>query len=184
MSLLNKIEDDNFFGRSLRNLLSLYPYEKWKLGDAFFQFYSLLFKNEKLSLEEAKAYQLKELQRVVNQAYTNTSFYKEKYDKAGFHPSQISTLEDLELIPVLTRNEVKNNGENMIDKTFKGKLYTSVTSGTTAKPLAIYRNKATAQKEWAAIFYQWSRIGYQPGDGRIEFRGILDKSNYFYSSKT
>jgi len=179
MSLLNKIEDDNFVGRSLRNLLSLYPYEKWKLGTAFFQFYALLFKNEKLSLEEAQAYQLKELQRVVNQAYNNTSFYKEKYDKTGFHPSQLKTLADLKLIPILTRDEVKNNGEKMIDKTFKGKLYKSVTSGTTAKPLTIYRDKATAQKEYAAICYQWSRIGYQPGDGRIEFRGILTKETTF-----
>jgi phenylacetate-coenzyme A ligase PaaK-like adenylate-forming protein len=183
MSLLNKIEDDNFVGRSLRNLLSLYPYEKWKLGNAFFQFYALLFKNEKLGLEEAQAYQLSELKRVVNQAYNNTSFYKEKYDKAEFHPSQIKTLADIKLIPLLTRDEVKNNGENMVDRTFKGKLYKSVTSGTTAKPLTIYRDKATAQKEYAAICYQWSRIGYQPGDGRIEFRGILDKETTFIQLK-
>jgi len=183
MSILNKIEDNNFVGRSLRQLLSIYPYEKWKLGTAFFQFYALLFKNEKLNLEEVQAYQLKELQRVVYQAYDNTSFYKEKYDKAGFHPSQIKTLADLKLIPVLTRDELKNNGENMVDKTFKGKLYKSVTSGTTAKPLTIYRNKETAQKEYASVCYQWARVGYQPGDGRIEFRGILAKETTFIQLK-
>jgi phenylacetate-CoA ligase len=179
MSLINKIEADNFLGSCLRNLLSLYPYKKWKLGNAFFQFYSLLFKNEKLSFADTQSYQFKELLRVVNQAYNNTSFYKEKYDKAGFHPSQIKTLADLKQIPILTRDEVKNNGENMIDRNYKGKLYKSVTSGTTAKPLSIYRDKSTAQKEYAAICYQWARVGYQPGEGRIEFRGILDKATTF-----
>lgn len=183
MSLLKKIENDDFVGRSLRNILALVPYNKWKLGRTFFQFYALLVENEKLSLEETQKYQLKELQRVVNQAYHNTSFYKKKYDEAEFHPSQIKNIEDINLIPILTRDEVKNNGKNMVDKTFSGKLYKSVTSGTTAKPLSIYRNKETAQKEWAAICYQWLRIGYQPGDGRIEFRGILDKSTTFIHLK-
>ena len=176
MFTLNKIEEDSFIGRTLRNLLSIYPYERWKLGKSFFQFYDLLFQNEKRSFEEVKNYQFGELKRVVNQAYNNTFFYKKKYDEAGFHPSQLKSLSDITLIPILTRAEVKENSTRMIDKTFKGKLYQSVTSGTTAKPLTVYRNKATAQKEWAAICYQWSRIGYQPGDGRIEFRGMLDKT--------
>ena len=176
MFTLNKIEEDSFIGRTLRNLLSIYPYERWKLGKSFFQFYDLLFQNEKRSFEEVKNYQFGELKRVVNQAYNNTFFYKKKYDEAGFHPSQLKSLSDITLIPILTRAEVKENSTRMIDQTFKGKLYQSVTSGTTAKPLTVYRNKATAQKEWAAICYQWSRIGYQPGDGRIEFRGMLDKT--------
>ncbi|MCO6499795.1 MAG: phenylacetate--CoA ligase family protein [Vicingus serpentipes] len=183
MLILKKIEEDSSVGRILRNLLSLYPYKKWKLGKSFFQFYNLLFQNEKLSFEEMQSYQLNEMKRVVNQAYNNTVFYKEKYDEAGFHPSQLKSLSDVSLIPVLTRSEVKENSSKMIDINFKGKIYQSVTSGTTAKPLTVYRNKATAQKEWAAICYQWSRVGYQPGDGRIEFRGILDKATTFIHLK-
>ena len=183
MSILSNIENDDFVGRCLRSLISLYPYEKWKLGTPFFRFYSLLFKNEKLSLEEVQVYQLEELKRVVDQAYQHTDFYKKKYDAAGFHPSQLKSLEDLQLIPKLTRDEVRAYGKNMVDKTFSGKLYKSVTSGTTAKPLTIYRDKATAQKEWAAICYQWARLGYQPGDGRIEFRGILPKKTTFIHLK-
>jgi phenylacetate-CoA ligase len=183
MSILNKIEEDSFVGRSLRNLLSLYPYEKWKLGKTFFQFYNLLFQNEKLPFNKGKDYQFNELKRVVNQAYNNTKYYKEKYDKAGFHPSQLKSLDDLKLIPKLTRDDIRQHGKDMVDVAFKGKLFQSVTSGTTAKPLTIYRNKETAQKEWASICYQWSRIGYQPGDGRIEFRGILPKSTTFIELK-
>ena len=183
MFILKKIEDDSFFGRLLRNLLSLIPYEKWKLGASFFDFYNLLNTNENLSLEEAKKYQFKELQRIVNQAYNCTPFYKKKYDLAGFHPSQLKCLDDLAIIPILTRSEVRDNGLDMVDTTFTGKRYKSVTSGTTAKPLAIYRDKATAQKEWASICYQWARVGYKPGDGRIEFRGILNKSTTLINLK-
>jgi phenylacetate-coenzyme A ligase PaaK-like adenylate-forming protein len=183
MSLIKKIEDDNYIGRSLRSLLTLYPYEKWKLGKAFFQFYGELFKHEKMTYDQVRTFQLKERQRVVKQAYENTDFYKKKYDAVGFHPSQLNKIDDLQLIPKLTRDEVRDHGKEMIDRTFKGKLYKSVTSGTTAKPLTIFRNKETAQKEWAAIFYQWSRVGYEPGDGRIEFRGILPKSTTFIHLK-
>ena len=179
MSITTNLENDNLIGKFLRFCLALYPYEKWKLGTPFFQFYALLFKHEKLSLEEVQVYQLDELKRVVNQAYHHTNFYKKKYDVAGFHPSHLKSLEDLQLIPKLSRDEVRDNGRNMVDKTFSGKLYKSVTSGTTAKPLTIYRDKKTAQKEWAAICYQWSRVGYQPGDGRIEFRGFLPKKTTF-----
>lgn len=183
MGLLSKIEEDNFTGKFLRYGLSLVPYSKWKLGNDFKTYYNLLFNNEKLKLEDIQNYQFKELKRVLDQAYNYTSFYKKKYDEVGFHPSQVKSLKDIELIPVLTRLEVRGNGIEMIDNRFKGKLYKSVTSGTTATPLTIYRNRTTAKKEWAAICYQWSRVGYKPGDGRIEFRGNMHKSTTFIHLK-
>ncbi len=39
---------------------------------------------------------LDRLQQVCSYAYANAPFYRRKWDEAGFHPSQLKSLEDFE----------------------------------------------------------------------------------------
>jgi phenylacetate-coenzyme A ligase PaaK-like adenylate-forming protein len=56
----------------------------------------------------------------------------------------------------------------------------SHTSGTTGKPLQFYENFETKIKEWAFICHQWARVGYKPGNGRIELRGRVNEKEPVY----
>jgi phenylacetate-coenzyme A ligase PaaK-like adenylate-forming protein len=78
---------------------------------------------------------------------------------------------------MLTKDEVRNFGKEMIVKSYKGKIYSDHTSGTTGKTLQIFRDKKTSSREWAAICYQWERVGYTPYDGRVEFRGFITSND-------
>jgi len=49
------------------------------------------------------------LQIVVNQAYSNVDFYRQKFDEAGLSPDDIKTLEDLQRIPFTTRKDLMDN---------------------------------------------------------------------------
>ena len=46
------------------------------------------------------------LQRIVNYAYQNAPTFKEELDKAGVSPSEISTVKDLEKIPVIGKEDL------------------------------------------------------------------------------
>jgi phenylacetate-CoA ligase len=53
--------------------------------------------------------QMERLQIVVNQAYSNVEFYRQKFDEAGVSPDDIKTLDDLKKIPFTTRKDLIDN---------------------------------------------------------------------------
>lgn len=165
-----------------RKIYSFIPYEKRILTKDFYKFLNLLKENEKKSYEQMREYQFLKLKELVELAYDHTKFYKEKYDKAGFHPSKLERIEDIEKIPTITKEEVREFAKDMVDIRLNiNSLTKGVTSGTTGKALTIYQSTSTNSKEWASICYQWERVGYKPGDGRIELRGFIEtKEDYIF----
>lgn len=182
MSIKAYLKKYSFLEFSARALRSLIPYEYRKLGSEFWRFYNFLSESEESSLENVQNYQLEKLKKIVEQAYSHSEFYKKKFDLYGFHPDQLKSLDDLSKIPTLTRDEVRQFSSDMVLKTYdKKNLFMRPTSGTTGKALTLFHDKYAEAREWASICYQWKRIGYAPGDGRVEFRGFIDREvDYIY----
>jgi phenylacetate-CoA ligase len=49
----------------------------------------------------------------------------------------------------------------------------SHTSGTAGKPIQFYVDPLENEKEWAFICHQWSRVGYRPGEPRVDLSGPI-----------
>jgi phenylacetate-coenzyme A ligase PaaK-like adenylate-forming protein len=176
------IKNNKYLESIARKIYCFIPYEKRKLDKDFYEFLKLLKENEKKSLDKVKEYQFKRLKEIVSIAYYNTDFYKEKYEKENFHPDDLKNLGDITKIPLLKKDEVRHCAKKMIDRRVDIKsLSKSYTSGTTGKALELYQDKKTSSREWASICYQWERVGYKIGDGRIELRGFIkDERDYIY----
>ncbi len=166
----------------VRKLYSVIPYEKRKLDKEYYEFATLLEDNEKKTVEEIKHYQFEKLKQIMNIAYNHTDFYNEKYKKANFHPDDLKSLDDLHKIPLLTKDEVRQNAQQMVDKRVGiNSLLKGTTSGTTGKALELFYDKKTNSREWASICYQWKRVKYEVADGRIELRGFIqDDRDFIY----
>lgn len=63
---------------------------------------------ECMSREDLKELQLKRLQKVVKYAYENVPFYQNSFDKAGVKPEDIKSLEDIQLLPFITKDDLRN----------------------------------------------------------------------------
>jgi phenylacetate-CoA ligase len=51
---------------------------------------------------------LERLKVVTQYAYENSSFYRRRWDEAGFHPEQLRSLEDFEdRVPVITKPDLR-----------------------------------------------------------------------------
>jgi phenylacetate-CoA ligase len=93
---------------------------------------------------EIKRYRFKRLLNLLNYAYAKVSYYRNSFLRAGFDPQRdFNSLEDLYKIPVLTREDVINDGEQLISKDFlkykdSFRVQKYYTSGTTGKPLLLY----------------------------------------------
>ncbi len=91
---------------------------------------------------------LPKLQAQLKYAYENSPFYKHKWDRAGVRPEDIRSLKDFEQIPILTKDEIRQDqienppfGSNVcVSPRQLGRV--QGTSGTTGKPTAFAISKA------------------------------------------
>ena len=171
--------------KPIKYVYGLIPYEK-RLGKVFWDTYNFLQESQWWSKEKLEEYQMRQLEKLLKHAYINVPYYRRVFDERGLKPKDIQDFDDLQKLPYLTKDEFRDNFNNkkIIAKNINlSKLPLSHTSGTTGKPLQFYVNKDTEAKEWAFICHQWSRVGYKPGDKRIELRGAIDKKKPIFYSK-
>ena len=71
-------------------------------------------KSQWKSYEELRELQEKKLRAIIKHAYENVPFYHEKFEKAGVCPDDIKTVEDLQKLPITTKEEVRDDFPNRI----------------------------------------------------------------------
>lgn len=157
-----------------KQILSYFPFRYVNVGREFHQWLQKFKQMESMSYGQLREAQLRSMQRIVTLAYEQTPFYRRLYDEHGFHPRMLQDFGDVERIPVIRKEDVREHGREMVvSKYSPEKLKKLGTSGTTGTSLTLFSSRSVEQREWAAICYQWAYVGYKPGDGRVEFRGAL-----------
>lgn len=93
----------------------------------------------KINSDELNNFQEKKIQKIVNYAYNNIPFYKNKFNKVNIRPNDIQTLEDFKKIPITTKKELLQAPSNDLRPLKNKKVFTkTTTSGTKGEPLSIY----------------------------------------------
>lgn len=103
-------------------------------------------------------------------AFERSPFYRKRWGEAGFHPSQIETLDDLRRIPIITKEDLRQDlidnppfGSNICDD-WSNILRIHGSSGTTGIPTVI----AISKGDWARIGEAHARVewgaGVRPSD--------------------
>ncbi len=64
---------------------------------------------ETMPVSKMKELQLERLKWSIRHAYNNVPFYRKSFDKAGFHPDQFKSLDDMRRIPFLTKQDMRDN---------------------------------------------------------------------------
>lgn len=169
LKIFHKIPNSIQF--QLNTAYSKFPIQL-RLGPAFWNTYSFLQKSQWWSKEVLEQYQMSQLRILLNHSYANVPYYRKTFDSIGLKPQHIHNLDDLSKVPLLTKDVFKLNYNEMVARNFDlTNLIKSNTSGTSGKPLQFYQEISENEKEWAFICHQWSRVGYKPGDPRVELRG-------------
>jgi phenylacetate-CoA ligase len=122
-----------------------------------------------LAHEELVEKQLCKLKKIIEYAYNNVSFYKEKYQMSGVHPDDLKTIDDIEKFPIITREDIQRN----IEKMYGSKRPNSVakTSGTTGQSLKLYIDNNSWAYHHANIFRTFSWYGIEPREPELRIWG-------------
>jgi phenylacetate-CoA ligase len=114
-----------------------------------------LKQSAQFSKAEMDEYITDQLQALIQHAYNTVPYYNELFSKLNLTPSDIVSVEDLEILPILTKEEVRTNRDKMLSSTTSySNLVPAHTSGTTGTPLSFWWTKEGAAWEFAFV---WAR---------------------------
>jgi phenylacetate-CoA ligase len=102
---------------------------------------TLTFLNEaehvlSLSAEEVRDKQWKKLKVLLEYAYEQVPYYRKLWDEIGLPPSKINSLDDFAKLPILTKDIVRKEYNNLIARNLVGKTKTKATGGSTGQPFS------------------------------------------------
>ncbi|QGY39164.1 phenylacetate--CoA ligase family protein [Pseudodesulfovibrio cashew] len=116
-------------------------------------------------LKAVLAEQDSRLTRLIAHAYDNTKYYKEMMDEAGVRPQDVTTVADLSKLPVLTKDAIRNQGDNMISGIHdRSKLRNKTTSGSTGVSLSLYIDEDSQQWKRACAVRHDMWCGWRQGE--------------------
>ena len=122
---------------------------------------TMLREMESWPAERRRDWVFQRLQRVLVQANEGIPFYREKFRTAGFDPAaHFRSVADVVRIPVLTKDEVRANWEQMVDRRFARGSVLAHTSGTTGQPMTMRLNEYYVAFDYACMFRHWAKAGY------------------------
>lgn len=125
-----------------------------------------LWRNRRLPEEELRRLQERKLQTVVRHAFDNVPFYSDLYRAAGIRPEDIRTLDDLRLLPVVTKQQMRAAGmERLLARGVdRSACLTRTTSGTTGEPFTVLFTPADWRRRRLVDFRTLLAIGFRPLD--------------------
>ncbi|WP_435254333.1 phenylacetate--CoA ligase family protein [Tenacibaculum sp. A30] len=133
--------------------------------------YKELIKTDYASLEELKLIQEQKFNSLIDVAFKNSSYLKDKYLDYGVKREDIKSVEDIHKLPILDKEELRKNAENIKTNLQFKKLIKSETSGTTGQPLTFYKNEEWDSMNRAAMYRGYSWYGVNPWDRNGYFWG-------------
>ncbi len=131
-------------------------------NNLIFDRYNFLKQSEKWSLQKLQHYQYQKLSELLHYAYSNSEYYRSKFDVSNIHPGEIKSHEDLKRVPVTTKEELLSNVDKIQISDNTEKLFYSETSGSSGTPLVFYRNKDWDAWHRASVYRGYSWYGIEP----------------------
>lgn len=130
-----------------------------------------LEKSQWMSHEELKQLQEEKLRALIKHAYHNVPYYQRVFKEHGLEPEDIRTTEDLEKLPILTREDIRNNFADLIAQNYgKKEMKLFSTGGTTGEPLRYYQPKDSGW--YLGAYWRGMRwYGVDMGDKYVSIAG-------------
>jgi phenylacetate-CoA ligase len=98
-----------------------------------------LQRNLHIKKGDLTTYQNKSLRKIVKHAYDSVPLYRKKFDEAGIKPEQINAIQDLSKLPIVTKNDIRQNVNDAVSQNYDlNSLRILSTSGSTGQPLKIF----------------------------------------------
>jgi len=127
------------------------------------------------SQDEIREEQILLLKKNLIYAYENVPYYKELFNSVSFDPYLLSSIEDFQKVPYLTKDIVRMEFANLYSKKVSKFTYkTHHTSGSSGEKLSfLLPNDLVYKKNTAFLYRFYSMWGVNPKDKRVTLGGRI-----------
>ena len=109
--------------------------------------------------------QWQRLQDMLSFVCANNGFYQQRFAVAGITPDMIKTADDLRRIPILTKEEIRAAGLNLLSRGYTTKeLQHARTGGSTGKSLELYYTEECSEMRNGCARRHDRWTGWEPGE--------------------
>ena len=131
-----------------------------------------LRKAEHLPYKQILDTQNEKLRRLVKHAYDSVPYYHKLFNSLGLRPEDIGNKEDLVKLPVLTKQIIRDNYDDMFSTTIDPRRFRKSSSGgSTGTPLQFCTDNHEWSLQRASTLRAWESYGLQLGDRIFSFGG-------------
>lgn len=123
-----------------------------------------------LSQDEILALQYKQLQKVLDYAYTYIPYYQDIFKQIGFHPNDFAKEPTaLQKIPILTKQTVREQYHRLTttEPARQNQLTSIKTGGTTGEPLRFMQDSTYRSYNTAHDYHTMTWSGWQVGQPQV-----------------
>lgn len=131
-----------------------------------------------MDADQLRARNEKRFLSIFRMAYDKSPFYHRLYTDAGIKKEDITSLDDIKKLPVVTKEMVKQHADEMLTVP-RWQVITAHTSGTTGSPLRVYENWTSIWREQAYLYCYRRMCGYTYGQPLVSLRGNLVKQDIY-----
>ncbi|WP_440952862.1 phenylacetate--CoA ligase family protein [Methanococcoides sp. FTZ1] len=143
------------------------------LGDyRFLSMYNSAVRSQWYSYPDLKMDQEAQLRKMISFSYENVPYYHKLFKGLDLRPEDIKTLEDLEKLPVLNKEIIKENWEDLKPAGLDRMNYYSIaTGGSTGTPFPFRLLKHDRFMSGVMLYRGWGYGGYELGDKMVFLAG-------------
>ena len=140
-----------------------YPLQDFTAGTSIFKTLSFLRKSQYWDDNKIHDYQLNKLKALVDYTKSNVPYYEKLFKQICLSSDDIRSLDDIYKIPILTKQIVREQGNNLVSREYdKFKVKKGKTGGTTGAPTITYSDSVSRSFVWGSYFrwHEWMGINY------------------------
>lgn len=141
-------------------------------GQRVWNFLQEVKREQYLPIENILEIRDEKIRRIIQYASQNIPYYEQSFRTQGIDPYEIRGFDDLKHIPVLTKRDVLENENNLINKHIRKKMYSRKTSGSTGMTLHFKKEGQALAINDAIMYRCYAWDGIEIGDKQARFWGV------------
>ncbi len=127
-----------------------------------FSLHRTMSRLERADPAELRRYQASRLRAVLSHAQAACPHWRDTFKERGFDPRDLQDPAQLQQLPVLTKDRLRREGDNLRDRSAR-RISWSATSGTSGEPLRVALDHRARALEFSFYRRAWSWGGYRLG---------------------
>ena len=133
--------------------------------------FELMIKGDQMNTAEMGELRNHAFLNLIKHVYKNVPYYQKKYAEQGVSEKDIKSIEDINKLPILTKDDIKSNYPTIVwGEITKDTIY-GTSGGTTGEPMKIYQNWTCYYMESEALSRGMKWMGWKPGYGMVRLFG-------------